>query len=52
MLSFDHIALQTVVSDVIEQTPSLAITKHLQIEIQSPTPPCWSGPIRIDSAKF
>ena len=49
VLSFDHIALQTVVSDVIEQLLPLAITKHLQIEIQSPDPTLlvWADPDRL-----
>ncbi|MBA5871907.1 MAG: response regulator, partial [Nitrospira sp. CR2.1] len=49
VLSFDQISLQTVVTDVIEQLLPLAITKHLQIELQSPDPTLlvWADPDRL-----
>ncbi|MCS6326004.1 MAG: response regulator [Nitrospira sp.] len=49
VLSFDHISLQTVATDVIEQLLPLAITKHLQIELQSPDPALlvWADPDRL-----
>jgi len=49
VLSFDHVALQTVVSDVIEQLLPLAIAKHLQIELRSPDPALlvWADPDRV-----
>lgn len=49
VLSFDQICLQTVVTDVIEQLLPLAITKHLQIELQSPDPTLlvWADPDRL-----
>ena len=49
VLSFDQISLQTVATDVIEQLLPLAITKHLQIELQSPDPALlvWADPDRL-----
>ncbi len=49
VLSFDHVSLQTVVTEVIEQLLPLAITKHLQIELQSPDPALlvWADPDRL-----
>ena len=49
VLSFDHVPLQSVVSDVIEQLLPLAISKHLQIELQSPDPALlvWADPDRL-----
>ena len=49
VLSFDHVSLQTVVTEVIEQLLPLAITKHLQIELQSPDPTLlvWADPDRL-----
>jgi CheY-like chemotaxis protein/two-component sensor histidine kinase len=38
VLSFDHVALPALVSDVIEQLLPLAVTKHLQIELLSSEP--------------
>ncbi len=49
VLSFDHISLQAVVTDVIEQLLPFAIPKHLQIELQSPDPTLlvWADPDRL-----
>ena len=52
VLSFDHVALQTVVSDVIEQLLPLAIAKPCRSNSGVLTRRCSSGRIRIASARF
>jgi signal transduction histidine kinase/CheY-like chemotaxis protein len=49
VLSFDHVALPTLVTEVIEQLRPLATAKHLHVDLQSPNPALlvWADPDRL-----
>lgn len=49
VLSFDHVALPALVTEVIEQLRPLATAKHLQIDLHShePTLLVWADPDRL-----